>query len=312
MGCNKSSRISKIYSLIEHDNITKVEKELQKSNLFTKQEFEDLCRISIENKNLKIPILLINKGMSPDIYINDKPLSFYFIEYGTDEDFYELIKYNINLDLKDNSKHLNIAEYAIQYDKRNSFNAVISEMSKKDDNSYTSKMLEILRFVLRDKKNDYVKIIIDNVNFNKDLKELCKEYFSVLLNSKVSCDLLSDFLNKNVNVLLLNDDLLYYVLTNFSYLEKCNFHFFDYPLIINNKSEYFADNFLDGEPEGLEQLLNLINSDEKIQFNDDFVSIKYILNYRIRLLSGAVDGDKKIKKLNQVEIEKLEKLIHDF
>lgn len=85
--------------------------------------------------------------------------------------------------------------------------------------------------------------------------------------------------------------------------------FFNYPMIINDKSEYFGEFFLMGEPEGLDKLFDLINCKNSFQLNGESQSIKQILEYRIKLLSGVIDNDKENEQRNAEEIIKLKVLI---
>lgn len=313
IGCKETPSIEKIKSYIKTNEIKKVENELNKKETFSKNDFEELCMVSLDNKNLEVPIMLIERGMSPDIYINDKPLSFYFVELGSITEFNNIIRTSINLDLKDNTDYLNIAEYAISCEKKDFFTQIVEKSKKtKSEDEYIAYMFDVLKYAIEKNKNGYIDFIINDIEFTANQKSVCKDYFSSLIYSKVPDALLSKFISNTIDILLLNEDLIFYVVYNYQRLKDCDVDFFNYPMIINDKSEYFGEVFLMGEPEGLEQLLKLINPDEKIQFNDDLVSIEYIINYRIRLLSGAVDGDKEMKKLNQIEIEKLEALMRKF
>lgn len=280
-GCKETSSIEKIKSYIEKNEIAKVENELNKKEIFSKNDFEELCMVSLVNKNLEVPIMLIERGMSPDIYVNDKPLSFYFVELGSITEFNNIIRTLINLDLKDNTDYLNIAEYAICCEKKDFFIQIIEESRKrKNEDAYVAYMFDVLKYAIEKNRNDYIDFIINDIEFTENQRSECIDYFSSLIYSKAPDALLSKFINNNMDILLLNEDLLFYVVYNYQRLKNCNVDFFNYPLIINDKSEYFGEIFLMGEPEGLEKLFDLINYKDTFQLDGESKSIKDILEYR--------------------------------
>lgn len=310
IGCKETPSIEKIKSYIKTNEIAKVENELNKKETFSKKDFEELCMVSLDNKNLEVPIMLIERGMSPDIYINDKPLSFYFVELGSITEFNNIIRTSINLDLKDNTDYLNIAEYAICCEKKDFFIQIIEESKKrKNEDAYVAYMFDVLKYAIEKNRNDYIDFIINDIEFTENQKSECIDYFSSLIYSKVPDALLSKFINNNMDILLLNEDLIFYVVYNYQRLKDCDVDFFNYPMIINDKSEYFGEIFLMGEPEGLDKLFDLINYKDSFQLNGESQSIKQILEYRIKLLSGVIDNDKESEQRNAEEIIKLKDLI---
>nr|WP_318706897.1 hypothetical protein [uncultured Treponema sp.] len=310
IGCKETPSIEKIKSYIKTNEIKKVENELNKKEIFSKNDFEELCMVSLDNKNLEVPIMLIERGMSPDIYINDKPLSFYFVELGSITEFNNIIRTSINLDLKDNTDYLNIAEYAISCEKKDFITQIFKKSKKtKSEDEYIAYMFDVLKYAIEKNKNDYIDFIINDIEFTANQKSVCKDYFSSLIYSKVPDALLSKFISNTIDILLLNEDLIFYVVYNYQRLKDCDVDFFNYPMIINDKSEYFGEFFLMGEPEGLDKLFNLINCKNSFQLNGESQSIKQILEYRIKLLSGVIDNDKENEQRNAEEIIKLKVLI---
>lgn len=310
IGCKETPSIEKIKSYIKTNEIKKVENELNKKEIFSKNDFEELCMVSLDNKNLEVPIMLIERGMSPDIYINDKPLSFYFVELGSITEFNNIIRTSINLDLKDNTDYLNIAEYAISCEKKDFFTQIVEKSKKtKSEDEYIAYMFDVLKYAIEKNKNDYIDFIINDIEFTANQKSVCKDYFSSLIYSKVPDALLSKFISNTIDILLLNEDLIFYVVYNYQRLKDCDVDFFNYPMIINDKSEYFGEFFLMGEPEGLDKLFDLINCKNSFQLNGESQSIKQILEYRIKLLSGVIDNDKENEQRNAEEIIKLKVLI---
>ena len=69
IGCKETPSIEKIKSYIKTNEIKKVENELNKKEIFSKNDFEELCMVSLDNKNLEVPIMLIeivNKSAVPN------------------------------------------------------------------------------------------------------------------------------------------------------------------------------------------------------------------------------------------------------
>ena len=248
IGCKETPSIEKIKSYIKTNEIKKVENELNKKEIFSKNDFEELCMVSLDNKNLEVPIMLIERGMSPDIYINDKPLSFYFVELGSITEFNNIIRTSINLDLKDNTDYLNIAEYAISCEKKDFFTQIVEKSKKtKSEDEYIAYMFDVLKYAIEKNKNDYIDFIINDIEFTANQKSVCKDYFSSLIYSKVPDALLSKFISNTIDILLLNEDLIFYVVYNYQRLKDCDVDFFNYLMIINDKYDYFCEIFLIGE-----------------------------------------------------------------
>ena len=116
--CQQSGNIKKLEVAITKNDNKKVEKVLQNHPSLSENEYKQLCQLSIDNKNLVIPLMLISNGMSPNIYISDMPLSFYYVEFGTDIEFSEFLENDIDLSLTDNKEYRNILNYSIFHDKK--------------------------------------------------------------------------------------------------------------------------------------------------------------------------------------------------
>ena len=116
--CQQSGNIKKLEVAITKNDNNKVEKVLQNHPSLSENEYKQLCQLSIDNKNLVIPLMLISNGMSPNIYISDMPLSFYYVEFGTDIEFSEFLENDIDLSLTDNKEYRNILNYSIFHDKK--------------------------------------------------------------------------------------------------------------------------------------------------------------------------------------------------
>ena len=97
----------------------------------SENEYKQLCQLSIDNKNLVIPLMLISNGMSPNIYISDMPLSFYYVEFGTDIEFSEFLENDIDLSLTDNKEYRNILNSSIFHDKKEFFIILLNKLFAK-------------------------------------------------------------------------------------------------------------------------------------------------------------------------------------
>lgn len=306
--CRQEENIKKLEIAVAKNNIRKAEKELLDIQHISDAEYTRLCQLSVENKNLAVPLMLIEKGMSPDIYVSDLPLSFYFVDFATNSEFSELLKANVNLQLTDNKEFRNILEYSVCLDKKDFFTALEKKMAEySSEASFINQMFRILKYAIRTKKINYAHAIIEDVTFSDREKYDCLKYFEELILKQVPEDLVASFLKKNKDILLKTEMFSYHVVTHYSYLKACGMDISDAKLIIPD--EAVADILLDGDPKGIKWFLNKIDCKKKYPMNGELREIKDILNYRIRIKSGAIDGSyEEMKEKNKNEIQLLKQV----
>lgn len=273
--CKQNGSIKKLENAVAKNNIKKAEKELQKLPHISEAEYSRLCQLSIENKNLALPLMLIEKGMSPNIYIGDSPLSFYFVDLATDSEFSQLLK---------------------------------SMAKDSSEASFINQAFRILQYAIRTKKFSYAHAIIEDVDFAEKTRYDCLKYFEELLLKQVPKDLTASFLKKNKDTLLKTEMFPYNLAVHYSYLKDCGLELSDAKLIIED--ETVADILLDGEPEGIKFLLNKIDCKKSYPMNGELRKIRDILHYRIRIKSGAIDGSyEEMQEKNKTEIQLLKEIM---
>ena len=306
--CQQSGNIKKLEVAITKNDNKKVEKVLQNHPSLYENEYKQLCQLSIDNKNLVIPLMLISNGMSPNIYISDMPLSFYYVEFGTDIEFSEFLENDIDLSLTDNKEYRNILNYSIFHDKKEFFIILLKKLfDKQTEISFIHQRLGTLKYCIVMQKFDYANIIIENVNFSEKTRYDCLEYLQALVSNNVPTNITSLFLDKNINMLITSEGFIDYVVYNYSYLQTCDFDIFNCDFIINSAID--GELFLQGEPDGILWLLDFIDCKRKYDFNGKQQTIEEIINYRIKLLSGVIDGDKEMQTKNKEMIEQLQQVI---